>query len=197
MKILNVFAHPDDLLLWAFGSMMIEKTRRNAKVLHFILTKNKTKGKKNFGIYNEHKILTKNIQYRDLNKEILTVNPDKIITHWGFDSNEEHRIVFNLVSSAILSQRINNGKGELYSISTYNGIGLDNMEFAPDLLIDISDYWEVKKETILKLEDEPSYMWLEMARKQNEFYGSRIKVKYAEAFKKINVAGVFDNSDQF
>ncbi len=151
MKFLNIFAHSDDLLLWAFGSMVREKTRGNAEVLHIILTKNKIKGGNNYGIYNECKIPTKNVQHRDLNKEILTVNPDKIITHSGFDSNEEQRTVFNLVSRAILSQRINYGKGELYSISTYNGIGFDNMEFPPDLLIDISDYWDIKERNYFKI----------------------------------------------
>lgn len=195
MKTIYVFAHSDDFFLWAFGFAMKEKCRNNCEILNLVLTEKPLQDMKNLGLCKNLEINSKNVCFKDLEKIILSFNPDKVFTHWVFDSNVEHREVFDKVSSVVLKQRIINRKGELYSTSTYNSLGLDNKEFSPNRLVDISTYWKLKKQTILKLENEPNKMWLDMIRKQNEFYGSRIKAKYAEAFRKVNINGVFDNPD--
>ena len=195
MNIIYIFAHSDDFFLWAFGSAMKEVRENDSEILSLVLTEKPLQDIRNLELYKDLKVTSKNVCFKDLEKIVLSFNPDKVLTHWAFDSNTEHREVFDKVSSVILKQRIMNGKGELYSISTYNSLGLDNKEFSPDRLVDISTYWKLKKKAILNLENEPTKMWLDMIRKQNEFYGSRIKVKYAEAFRKVNINGVFDNPD--
>jgi len=195
MNILNVFAHSDDLLIWALGSLFKARDEQNAEIAHIILRNKEEDLYPNVDLYEKLRIPTQICQARELNERVLGFNPDKVITHWVFDSNEEHRNVYNLVSQAVLLQRVKNSKGDLYSVSTYNGLGLDNIEFSPNLLVDISEYWNLKEQEVMSLKNEPCQMWLDMARKQGEFYGSRIKVKYAEAFKKVNINGVFNSSD--
>jgi LmbE family N-acetylglucosaminyl deacetylase len=195
MKTLYVFAHTDDFFLWSFGSSMREKDRKNREILNIVLTKSLLRDIRNLELCKSFGINSENVCFKDLEEVVLSFNPDKVVTHWAFDSNIEHRKVYDKVSSVVLKQRIENKKGDLYSTSTYNSLGLDNKEFSPNRLVDISTYWKLKRQAILKLEDEPNKMWLDMIRKQNEFYGSRIKAKYAEAFRKVNINGVFDTSD--
>lgn len=195
MKVIYIFAHSDDFFLWSFGSAVKEKYENSNEILSLVLTEKPLQNEGNVDLCKNLGIDSKNVCFEDLEKIILSFNPDVIFTHWVFDSNIEHRRVFDEVSSVVLKQRIINQKGELYSTSTYNSLGVDNKEFSPNRLVDISKYWKLKKEKILELKNEPNRMWLDMIRKQNEFYGSRIKVKYAEAFQKVNINGVFDNPD--
>jgi len=195
MKTIYVFAHTDDFFLWAFGSHMREKDQNNDEILNVVLTERLLKDIRNLELCKNFGVNSENVCFKNLEEVILSFNPDNVFTHWAFDSNIEHRKVFEKVSSVVLKQRIKNKKGELYSASTYNSLGLDNKEFSPNRLIDISAYWKFKKQAILNLENEPNKMWLDMIRKQDEFYGSRIKAKYAEAFRKVSINGVFDNPD--
>lgn len=195
MKLAFVFAHYDDLLIWALGTLLKLKVNHDCDILHLVTHAegNQTKFIQDFS--SKLGIKTSLISISSVSDEITNFNPDKIFTHWSSDCNSEHREVFNLVHDSVLHNRIVNNRGELFSISTYNGVGVDSLEFTPNRIIDITEFWPEKEKYLSQIQGELGTMWLNLSRKQSEFYGSRIKASHAEAFKKVPVNGVYASGD--
>lgn len=197
-RLIAIYAHPDDAEIWSGGT--IAKWVQNggkAKIVCFskeiIRTEEAVAGAKILGsdiivLKKAHTISSINIE--SVSKLIEKFNPHIVITHYYADSHPRHRNVFEIVSNAIIHNRIKNGNPELFlCANTYNEIGI-NGTFNPNVYIDISDYLDVKLTAIEQHKSQPYDMWKNMVVTQDTALGARLsKIKYAEGFIQIPILG--------
>ncbi len=126
--------------------------------------------------------LHKDSAVKSIEKMIYKEEPDILISHWKDDSHPEHRRIFELVSQALIWPWIYNKSPKyFFSVDTYSSQGMSSVHPA-DYIVDISEVWDTKIKMISCFESQPTEIWKEMVRKQNEYYGERIESAYAEAF---------------
>lgn len=119
---------------------------------------------------------------RATEKPISVFKPDVILTHWPFDTHQDHR---NAALSTFSAARY------CTSILMYEPMmpaGRSYVGFRPQVYVDISDFIERKLEALkahksqyLKYGDE----WLEAAEARCRLRGFEMGVKYAEAFEAV------------
>ncbi|MBN1162744.1 hypothetical protein JXA34_03300, partial [Patescibacteria group bacterium] len=134
----------------------------------------------------------------EVSKVIEDFGPDIIITHVAQDSHPEHRATFAIVSSSVVTSRINHGKPKLLlCANTYNEICLDGV-FNPNVYVDVSGYFDTKMSAIEMHKSQPFQMWKKIATNQDVLLGSRLSdVKYAEGFLQVPILGKLANLSLF
>lgn len=136
---------------------------------------------------------------------IRKYRPKMIITHPSFERHPDHENVNRLLRDALFKiglkkyPTFENGKEQdvLRIRNVFMFMNSYQFERTPDLIIDITDYWEKKMEAILafesqvhvpgKFENEKMTMlsspeFLKVLESRAKYFGSLIGTKYAEAF---------------
>lgn len=119
------------------------------------------------------------------------VNPEIIFTHYQNDLNIDHRLTYNAVITATRPKPKECVK-EIYSFETLSSTEWNYpLSFYPDVFYDISNYLSNKIESMKAYESElmqyPHPRSLEGIEINAKYWGMRIGVKYAEAFKTVRV----------
>jgi LmbE family N-acetylglucosaminyl deacetylase len=197
-KMIAVYAHADDAEIWSGGTIAKwNSLGGTSKILCFSTDNTRTEEAKGgasvlgAAISVIEKLPTKTDETSALVEvQIKEFNPTIVITHYYQDSHPEHRYVFEIVSNAIIQNRITAGNPKyLLSSNTYNEICLDGM-FEPNVYIDISDNFELKLKAIEQHKSQPFEMWKKIATDQNTLLGSRISgTKFVEGFVQVPILG--------
>lgn len=205
-KLMVVYAHSDDAEIWSGGTIAkwnslggtskivcfskddirIEEARAGAQIL-------------GAGLSVIDSVPTQNSNSITLiEDQIKSFNPTVLITHYHQDSHPEHRDVFEIVSRAIVQNRITMGNPKcLLCADTYNEICLNGV-FVPNVYIDISSHFDQKLSAIAQHKSQPFEMWQKIAADQNTLLGSRISgTKYVEGFIQMPILGKLSNLSLF
>ena len=196
MKVLGIGAHPDDIEIFMYGLLFIYK-----KEGHEVYTMIATDGAKG-GVGNGKKLAQKRaneaisglkklsspvflnlpdgelgseLEHRKIIKEnILKIMPDLIITHSEKDYHEDHKSL-SLMTKAAVSHYI-----PILYCDTLMGVN-----FNPNYYVDITDYYELKKEAILKHKTQNPDRFVDLSKLMNSYRAAQCnapKGKYAEAY---------------
>ena len=196
MKILALGAHADDIEIFMYGLVSIYKKEGN-EVYTMIATDGSKGGsiKDNLlsqkrekeaiaGLKKISKPIFLNIPDGELGEEpnhrkiirenILKIMPDLIITHSQNDYHSDHRSLSFLTSSAV-SHYI-----PLLYCDTLMGLN-----FNPNIYFDITDYYSLKEEAILKHKTQKPQRFVDLFKLMNSYRAAQCnapKGKYAEAY---------------
>ena len=196
MKILALGAHPDDIEIFMYGLVSIFKKEGN-KVFTMIATNGSkggsidgellTKKREKEAIHGLEKIskpiflnlpdgqLGEDPEHRKIIKEnILKIMPDLIITHSQNDYHSDHRSLSFLTSSAA-SHYI-----PVLYCDTLMGIN-----FNPNIYIDITEHYFLKKTAILKHKTQKPQRFVDLFKLMNSYRAAQCnapKGHYAEAY---------------
>ena len=196
MKILALGAHPDDIEIFMYGLVAICKDRGDqiftmiatdgagggTSTDQFLTKKRMHEAKAGLkklsspiflnlpdgalGDNPAHKLIIK--------KNILKIMPDLIITHSRYDYHIDHRSL-SLLTSGAVSHYI----PVLYCDS------LMGVNFKPNYYIDITNYFEAKKEAILKHKSQNPKRFVNLSQLMNSYRSAQCNAPigtYAEAY---------------
>ena len=200
MKVLGIGAHPDDIEIFMYGLLFIYK-----KEGHEVYTMIATDGAKG-GVAEGKKLAQKRaneaisglkklsspvflnlpdgelgseLEHRKIIKEnILKIMPDLIITHSENDYHADHKSL-SLITKAAVSHYI-----PILYCDTLMGIN-----FNPNYYVDITDYYELKKEAILKHKTQNPDRFVDLFELMNSYRAAQCnapKGSYAEAYSFIS-----------
>ena len=192
MNIVYVLAHPDDAEIWCGGTILtqIEKGD-NVKVVYLYSTKDR---KREALLLSKHKVKVEFIKPtgKELRKVIKDFNPNIIVTHWFKDCHHEHKDCFDKVYKILPELLVfDKLKFSFFVCDTYNSIGFDNSKFIPNTYIDISKFYNKKKDLIYNHTSQPCDYFIDMVEKQNKNWGKSNDCKLAESYLKLSVQGNF------
>ena len=201
MKILAIGAHPDDIEIYMYGFLKL-CLERNDEIIATISSdgaagnvslKNDLKNiRKKESIEGLKKICKPNFLdlddgylshnsdcYRIINRHIIDINPDLVITHSPNDYHPDHRALSSYVSSST------GFKCPILYCDTFMGVN-----FQPNYYIKITKYFSEKKEAILSHKSQNPKKFVNAVEIWNQFRSAQCnhsKHNYAEAFKTINI----------
>lgn len=139
---------------------------------------------------------------------IREYQPEFLFVHSEDETHPDHMVCAQLVKSAWYKAGLKKLMPEVPAwrpVRIYHYMGA--VDFEPSFCVDISDYWETKKQALAaywtqfdnpkadQVEGESqvsSPEFMEALRVRNEFYGRRIRRQYAEAFYCREIAEVID-----
>jgi LmbE family N-acetylglucosaminyl deacetylase len=196
MKVLGIGAHPDDIEIFMYGLLSIYKKEGN-DVYTMIATDGSKGGssednllsqkRKKEAVAGLNKIskpiflnipdgeLGEELKHRKIIREnILKIKPDLIITHSQNDYHSDHRSLSFLTSSAV-SHYI-----PILYCDTLMGVN-----FNPYFYFDITDYYSLKVEAILKHKTQKPERFVDLCKLMNSYRAAQCnapKGKYAEAY---------------
>ncbi len=196
MKVLGIGAHPDDIEIFMYGLLFIYKKKG-----HKVYTMIATDGAKG-GVAEGKKLSQKRakeaigglkklsspvflnlpdgelgseLEHRKIIKEnILKIMPDLIITHSENDYHVDHKSL-SLITKAAVSHYI-----PILYCDTLMGIN-----FNPNYYVDITDYYELKKEAILKHKTQSPDRFVDLFKLMNSYRAAQCnapKGTFAEAY---------------
>ena len=196
MKDLAVGAHPDDIEIFMYGLLSIYK-----KEGHEVYTMIATDGAKG-GIIKGNKLvkeraneaisgleklslpiflnlpdgeLGEESEHRKIIKEnILKIMPDLIVTHSENDYHADHKSL-SLITKGVVSHYI-----PILYCDTLMGIN-----FSPNYYVDITNYYESKKEAVLKHKTQKPQRFVDLFELMNSYRAAQCnapKGSYAEAY---------------
>ncbi len=133
--------------------------------------------------FQESRIPYNNHLVSQLDRVILVYRPDVIITHWLYDTHQDH---CNVSSSVVSAARYQN------TILMWEPIypsGRNNVNvFSPQLYVDISNFYLAKEQSIfchasqVKKFNNYKINWLAGIKSRNSYRGFEANCHYAEAF---------------
>ncbi len=196
MKILALVAHPDDIEIFIYGLASIYK-REGHQVFTMIATDGSRGGipggeflakkREKEAIAGLEKLskpvflkipdgeLGEDPRHRKLIKDnIFKIMPDLIITHSKNDYHSDHR------SLSFLTSNIASHYMPVLYCDTLMGVN-----FNPNFYIDITDYFLLKKEAVLKHESQKPQRFVDLFKLMNSYRAAQCnapKGKYAEAY---------------
>ena len=217
-KILGLGAHPDDLELMAGGTLakyvraghkVTMASLTNGNMGHKIITPEELARVRKKEMEASTKVIGADMEWIGFpdeflfceNKEtrlkvtdvIRKANPDIIITHSPTDYHPDHRAAYHLVFAASFLATVPHIKTAhpaiekvpiIYCMDTLGGFG-----FQPDVFIDITDTFQIKREALSKHQSQIKWMkehdnidFIDWMRVIAEFRGLQSGVKYAEAY---------------
>jgi len=200
MKILAIGAHPDDIE-FGCGGTLYKYTTKGHQAHLMIMTKGDQGGdpevrKKEqkdsqaiLGIdriywsdYHDTKLVIDKEMINKIEAVIADVNPDFILTHFPYDTHQDHR---HLAQATISATRY------IQNVMFFEGPTTQN--FTPNVYVDISVALETKiaaltahQSQIEKTNIEDMSI-IELARSTANFRGIQGRVKYAEAFSSLRL----------
>jgi len=196
MKILALGAHPDDIEIFMYGLLSIFQKEGNevftivatdgskggpaeTKNLANIRAKETVAGLEKLSLPIFLNIpdgeLGEGYEHRRIIKEnILKIMPDLIITHSQNDYHSDHRSL-SMLTSSVVSHYI-----PILYCDTMMGVN-----FSPTFYFDITDYYSLKEEAILKHKTQKPQRFVDLFKLMNSYRAAQCnapKGKYAEAY---------------
>jgi len=190
--ILLFMAHPDDAEIWC-GGLISKYALSNNRIFILIATSDNERKAESLRIINtfpnikiyfmENEELTnfyskKNIDY--FCDVIDDIRPNILITHHKDDVHIDHKLCFDIASSAFLKISRSLLPEKLLMCNSYfqdnHGV------FRPNIYIDITNVIGMKMELIENFVSQDTNYWRQMARRIDSLNGLRASVEYAEAY---------------
>jgi LmbE family N-acetylglucosaminyl deacetylase len=211
--LLVILAHPDDAEIWAGGTLYRHQQRGDSvAVCSLTYTAGSPRGQegcegaRRLGVDFTCLGLTDMAVQRYTSEDVGQVTtlllarpPDIVLTHWVEDTHPDHAATARLVVEALLRYAVAYGLEDVeasrrafprvWSCDTYGALG-QRGGFEPEWYVDISSAWEQKAYAIGAHQSQNPAYWIELARRQNAFYGYRCNRDYAEGFRRLPLAMV-------
>lgn len=189
-SILTIFAHPDDAEIWAGGTILKHSDFSKTTILVGSTdTTRINEAKKGAEILQSSIIIKNELNISNCLKTIKNIQPEIIITHSNNDFHPKHREVSNIVQEAVILSVIETGLPlKLYFSDTYNSLTLSNRN-PGRILIDVSDKWELKLESIKCHSSQPVEHFLKMVHRMGGYWGNIIGAEFAEVFDQVPILG--------
>ncbi len=193
MRVLAVFAHPDDMEVHCGGTIR-KLALQGHEILEIILSrgdnggraevreKEARRGAEILGVEevvfldHEDGRITVDPESIDVLREYLReYRPELVFTHSPRDTHQDHRRTYRLVTAAV---------SKFPEISVLMGEGPSTTEFNPVLYVDISDVIEEKLEAVRAHESQirRGAISEDHVLRTAGYWGAKIGVKHAEAF---------------
>jgi len=117
-----------------------------------------------------------------LDQKIENIKPDVIFSHWLGDTHLEHQLLTKAAMTAIRRTGIS-----LLMYKEPNTGGPSSEAFRPDILIDITETYDLKIRTLEAYKSQISRykFWRQATEGAAKYYGSMMMVPYAEAFQVV------------
>ncbi|GII97549.1 PIG-L deacetylase family protein [Sinosporangium siamense] len=190
-SVLAVMAHPDDLELWAGGTLALHA--RHAPVTGVVKTHDEVRdaeavaGAKVLGIDLELRTI---VDAATVDELIRRYRPEVLITHPVDDVHPDHRSVAAAVLAGRPEAHIHTGCPQrLYTCDSYNSFTLSGPVNAP-VIIDITTTFDQKMRGLAEHRSQPiGDHFGPMAQNLAALWGSRIGAARAEAFTPLPILG--------
>ncbi|MET8981645.1 PIG-L family deacetylase [Streptomyces sp. NPDC004539] len=189
--VIAVMAHPDDLELWAGGTLALHT--QHAPVTGAVRSHDPQRdaearaGARILGIDIELHPCLDAATIADL---IHRHRPDVLLTHPLDDVHPDHRATAEAVLTALPDAHIATGTPRrLYTCDTYNSLTLNGPLHAP-VIIDITTTYEQKTAALAQHRSQPiTEHFGPMADNLSALWGARIGTTRAEAFRPLSILG--------
>ncbi|MEV6986990.1 PIG-L family deacetylase [Sphaerisporangium sp. NPDC051017] len=190
-SVLAVMAHPDDLELWAGGTLALHA--QHAPVVGAIQAHDPIRdaeaqaGAKVLGIDVE---LHPRLDAATVGDLIRRHRPDVLITHPTDDVHPDHRAAAEAVLAGLPEAHIaTSSPRRLYTCDSYNSLTL-NGPVTASVIIDISGTFEQKMRALAEHRSQPiTEHFGPMAETLSSLWGARIGTARAEAFRPLPILG--------
>lgn len=119
---------------------------------------------------------------------ILGLKPDCLFTHWGMDTNPDHRATAMLAIEPCLGKGVNT---ELFCYEVASGRGRpQSLGFFPTHYVNIAEVLEVKRKMVMcHTSQNPEAIWNEQLAETHVVRGTERKCEYAEAYMRLTRYG--------
>jgi LmbE family N-acetylglucosaminyl deacetylase len=200
LRVLGIFAHPDDAEIWAGGTLLAHRLLGDSTAI-CVLTHGDDpradEARRGADLLQARLI---HLAFRDRELPVAqgTVEavaavlaeerPHLLITHWRDDSHPDHRTVWQIATAAVMLAEVENELRALVSCDTYNGAGLSG-HFQPDYAVDVSGIWEEKLAAIHAHASQGPDYYCRMIERQCAMHGSAGGVAFAEGFVHVPYLG--------
>jgi N-acetylglucosamine malate deacetylase 1 len=190
MRIVGLFAHPDDAELWCGGTLHLHSCAGDAvRVLafHCLSPERQAEARAGAQILGIDVGFLPAAEYEPPDAlstfNVLAVDPpDVVITHWMHDTHIEHRKVFAHALESVHRLKRHMKKTPLMLMtSTYFAMGSQGT-FEPNVVCDISAVMDIKRAAIMAHTSQRPEALLDDVLTQNRLWGSRIAARYGEGF---------------
>ena len=195
MKVLAIGAHPDDIEIFMFGLLYLLKEQGHeifmcvatdgskggqhpSKDLAKIRKKETILALKPIGIPKMLNLIDGELHYSNTSKKIVSlidkIKPDLVITHSINDYHSDHRTL------SLYIQNATSFKCPIIYCDTLMGVN-----FNPNYYVDITDYYELKKEAILKHKTQNPDRFVDLFELMNSYRAAQCnapKGNFAEAY---------------
>ena len=200
LRVLGIFAHPDDAEIWAGGTLLAHRSRGDETAICVLTHGDDARAdeaRRGADLLQARLI---HLAYRDRGlpvvqgameavAEVLAAErPNLVITHWHEDSHPDHRAVWEITGAAIMLAGVENDIRALVSCDTYNGIGVSG-HFEPEYLIDVSAVWNDKVGAVLAHISQDPEHYNRMITRQCALHGAACGVQFAEGFVRVPYLG--------
>ncbi|MGY5079338.1 PIG-L deacetylase family protein [Streptomyces nigrescens] len=190
-SVLAVMAHPDDLELWAGGTLALHA--QQAPVIGAVRAHDDIRDAEAvtsaeiLGIQLES---LKDVDAPAVGELIVRHRPDILITHPVDDVHPDHRAAAAAVLAGLPDAHIATGTPRrLYTCDTYNSLTLSGQVNA-SVIIDVTTTFARKMRALAAHSSQPiEEHFGPMARHQSGLWGGRIGVAHAEAFTAVPILG--------
>lgn len=195
-KIVFVGGHNDDAEIFAWGTLL-KYIQNKDKVFVIIFDGwNKTRQEEQT---QANKLSKFEVFYfkneEELKNKLLSIGPDILITHRNKDTHPDHRRVNSMVLEVLKYLRISLKKpNRVFFCNTHNWFWED-WEFTPTTYVDISYFYEQKKQIINCFESEDPVYWNKKAEAITKWYWNRCNKNHVEWFRKFNYLWSIDCDD--
>ena len=197
-KILVIGAHFDDIEL-ACGGFIINLIRQNYRVKMVVMVNPDKQERYEEGLKSQKYLGIKELQMlnfkdmyvpyngdsvKEINNIVNDFNPDLILTHWIFDTHQDHK---NTALSTLSACRY---KNNILMYEPIHPAGKSYCSFKPQIYIDISDTITGKIKALkLHKSQYKKYGndWLDAIKGRAKVRGFESNNKYAEAFELIRM----------
>jgi N-acetylglucosamine malate deacetylase 1 len=196
MHIAGFYAHPDDLELWA-GGTVLHHLKLADRVTSLVFYECPERRLAEMEAARMH-LPVEDFVYitpaftpiaPDAWAMLLDDVPDVVLTHWNRDAHKEHRLVFEHARHFCqLAKRRCRKTPVLLMSSTYYLRG-ESETFEPGIIIDITAVAASKADAIRCHESQHPEQLLADVLSQNRIFGGRTGVEYAEGFKEYPLFG--------
>lgn len=185
-------AHPDDAEIWC-GGVISKYSLNNNRVIILIATSDEKRKQESLKIkklfpnvelyFMENNELTnyynkENIDF--LYNLLMQVKANILITHHKDDIHIDHKICFDIVSSALLKMERSHLPDKLLMCNSY--FQQNHNVFSPNIYIDITDFMDIKLKLIDNFESQDVEYWKNMVTKIDSLNGLKSSVNFAEAY---------------
>ncbi|MEU8540733.1 PIG-L deacetylase family protein [Streptomyces sp. NPDC048717] len=195
-SVMAAFAHPDDAELWAGATLALHAQHSTVTVVvpHSDDVRDAEAGR-GAAILGAGLRQVPRLDRATMQRLLVEIQPDVVITHPLNDVHPDHRAVGTAVLDAILEPRIATGRPlRLYTCDTYNSLALDGPVRA-DVIVDATATFDTKMAALREHASQPiELVFGPMAETLGRLWGARINTRYAEAFTTVPITGCVPGS---
>ncbi len=199
-KIMLVMAHPDDAVIWCGG--LLSKYLTAGAAVHVVSITGDPQTEAEFHSLGQYFPTVKTtclghsefqgcspLLINQLFEELYSYKPSLIVTHHTNDPHQDHRSTMQGVQGALMKSGNKQLPAKAIMCSPYFSETPNSPSFKPDIFLNISCEYDLKKQLIAEHNSQTPEYWIAMSEKMDSLFGIRAGVDYAEAYETMTYYG--------